>query len=134
MIPDLLRELQLSKRPSDQEITELMAKIDFEIDVNYLSFIKTHNGGDGFVNDSFLQLWSIKDLILLNPYCEANIDNGYSNSIFFIGSNGSDTGYGIKKETGSFIDVPFIDMSDAEARDCGRNFLEFLLFLSVKEY
>lgn len=126
----LLKDLRLNGKPTDEEFSQLSAKLDFKVDSDYLAFIRAANGAEGFVKNSFLQLWEIKDLISLNPYYDSAMDDGYSEAIFFIGSNGSDTGYGIRKKDGVFIAVAFLDMNDSMTVELGKSFYDFVYQLS----
>jgi len=130
-INELLSKVTKKSAPGKEEIAALMNKVDFKIDQDYLDFIEAHDGAEGFVGDSsYIILWTVKDLISLNPYYGESIDNGYSKSLFLFGTNGGDTAYGIRKSDGVFIEAPFIGMSTETLIELGRNFMEFLSFLS----
>lgn len=130
-IDELLGKITKNNKPNEDEISLLMNKIDFNIDQDYLNFIKLHDGAEGFIGESsYILLWGVGDLLSLNPYYEEAIDDGYSGSVFLFGSNGGDTAYGIKKAGGIFFEAPFIGMSNDTSILRGNNFTEFLSFLS----
>jgi hypothetical protein len=95
---------------------------------DYLLFMKARNGGEGIINDgAFVRFWKVEELE------EANADymtHEFAPDLFLIGSNGGDTAYGIHRETGAFVDVPFIGMSNEEATERGKDFTEFLTYLA----
>ncbi|GAA3919795.1 hypothetical protein GO495_00035 [Chitinophaga oryziterrae] len=131
-IDELLKKLNKKAKAEDSLITNLINKMDFNIDPDYLDFLKSYDGAEGFVGeDSYILFWSVQEIINLNPYYEEDVDDGYSKGFFFFGSNGSDTGYGIRKSDGAFIEVPFIDMSEEDTTELGKNFAEFLEYLAT---
>ena len=130
-VNELLSVVTKKSKPRKEEIVALMNKVDFKIDQDYLDFIEAHDGAEGFVGDrSYILLWTIEDLISVNPYYEESIDDGYSKSLFLFGSNGGDTTYGIRKSDGVFVEAPFIGISPETSIERGRSFMEFLSFLS----
>jgi len=115
----------------ESEYYQLITKIDFDIDTNYLSFIKKYNRTYGFINGTYLHLWAIKDLISLNPYYDESVDDGYSLGLFFIGSDVGDIGYSIRKRDGMFVEIAFLDIgTDVSEKESGRNFDEFIAYIS----
>jgi hypothetical protein len=123
---DLLNKLNRRSKPSEDLVQSLLNKIDFNIDPEYLTFVKTSNGGEGFLNANYLLLYEIEDLIALNPYYE---DHDFCNQIFAIGSNGGNDLYAVRKTNSEFITVPFLDMNEEESKIMGANFNEFLNYL-----
>jgi hypothetical protein len=82
-----IQNLNTNSAPTDMAYLSLSKKIDFEIDDDYLDFIKRFNGAEGFLGqDSFVLFWNIDDLLALNPYYE---DNEESEKLFFFGTDGS---------------------------------------------
>jgi len=49
-----------------------------------------------------------------------------------IGTNGGDEGFGIRKHTGVFIQVPLIDMDEENLSKIGNKFKEFLIALNTE--
>jgi len=98
---------------------------------DYLLFMKARNGGEGVINDgAFVRFWKVEELE------ETNADymtNEFAPDLFFIGSDGGGTAYGINRKTGIFVDVPFIGMSNEEATERGKDFTEFLTYLASRQ-
>lgn len=128
-IADLLANFNMMEAPDISEVARLKAKFDFGIDPEYVHFITLHNGASGIIGNNFLRLWNIDDVCALNPYYEHDHDGGYSSRLFFIGSNGGDAGYAIRKIDGIFIEVPFIGMSEEDGVEMGHDFRAFLHYL-----
>ncbi|HMH34413.1 MAG TPA: SMI1/KNR4 family protein [Puia sp.] len=123
----MLSKLEKNEAPTNQLVQSLMLKINFQIDKDYLEFIRTYDGAEGTISEgSYLLLWRIKDLIELNPYYK---DDDFSTKVFIIGSNGGGTAYGIKKDDDSFFKSTFLELAD-ELEYCGKDFKEFLLHIA----
>jgi hypothetical protein len=120
---ELLSLINLKPKPSEAEIKELMKKIDFKIDAEYLAFIQSADGGEGNIGENYLILYTTEELTSMNPYYE---DEDYAEKIFVIGSDGGDTAYAIKKDNSQFVSVPFLDMKESESKDFGKTFSDFL--------
>lgn len=70
----------------------------------YLKFIKKHNGGEGDIGETWLQLFRLEELQEINDdYC---IEDFLPNHII-IGSNGNGELYGIDSD-GNYFNVPII--------------------------
>jgi hypothetical protein len=129
---ELLKKINRKTRPEESLIAILIDKMNFNIDSDYLDFLKSHDGAEGFVGeDSYILFWSVQEMINLNPYYEEDVDEGYSKGFLFFGSNGGDTGYGIKKSDGTFVQIHLIDMSEEDTTELGKNFTEFLEYLAT---
>ncbi|UPT68546.1 MAG: SMI1/KNR4 family protein [Sphingobacteriales bacterium JAD_PAG50586_3] len=122
-ILDLIQQLDKNATPDVVLYENLLHCIDFTIDANYLSFIKEYNGAGGFVGESFIYLWSIEDVIKLNPYYA---DDERTFSLLFFGSNGGMCGYAFDKTTGNILEVDWIGLDTILM---GSTFEEFLSHL-----
>lgn len=129
--PDSLSKMNLDTSTGEIEYSLLLEKIDFDVDADYLSFIRRYNGAHGSINNAYLHLWKIDELISQNPYYDESVDDGYSSGLFFIGSDGGSIGYSIRKKDGVFIEIAFPDIgTDIPEKECGRNFNEFITYIS----
>lgn len=126
----LLKNFGLTAAPDTSEVSRLCVKADFKLDSDYIDFISSHNGASGILGIQNLILWNIEDVCALNPYYDPVQDKGHSNQFFFIGSNGADAGYAIRKADGVFIEIPFIGMEDEVPNELGIGFKSFLQLLS----
>jgi len=127
IIKNILKTTNKNSAPTEQLYFELQEKIDFEIDNDYLEFIKEHNGAEGFLNEnSFIQLWAIEDILALNPYYE---DVKECENLFFFGSNGSNTGFAFNKIDGIIVSINFLDILDREPDFISKTFESFLVVM-----
>ena len=120
----------LTKRssPNEIEFSSLLNKIDFNIDEEYVNFIKIYNGGEGcFENGKCVLFWQIRDIINLNPYykfikeCE---------NLFFIGSDGSSLGYAFNKQNEKIVSIDLLDIGVESPVQIANSFEKFLAYLS----
>lgn len=80
-----------------------------EFPLDYLEFMKEHNGGDGFVADAYVFLFKMEELIEINEdYCVEE----YLPNACIIGSDGGGELFGIDKDGNYFIVPAIIDEDD----------------------
>jgi hypothetical protein len=117
--------------PTSQEITTLLNKIDFKIDLDYLDFIKNYNGGEGFLNkNNFVQFWNINQLIEFNPYY---LDEPYCKNLFFFATDGSNLGYAFNKIENEILGFDLLEISENGKTIISKSFVEFLYIFSDSE-
>ena len=111
--------LQPSAAPSDIARCEHEAGITFPED--YKAFLLQSDGYNGPVGRGYLSLWSIREFSSGNSGYELGDDMG---GIFYIGSNGGPTAYGVDWSTGGpiYIAVPFAPAERGEVRVLGKTF------------
>jgi hypothetical protein len=129
IIIKLIETLDKNSQSSDEIYFELLAKINFQIDIDFLEFIKKHNGAEGYIGgDNFLLFWTIEQLIALNPYYEEVEE---CKKLFFFGTDGSNLGYAFEKETGKIISIDFLDISTVNPDFISDSFELFLEKISM---
>lgn len=76
---------------------------------SYIEFLKKHDGGEGFIGDSYIIFWKAEELIDFNREYEVEI---YAPGIFLFASNGGREGYGFDTEDTAMpvVRIPFIGM------------------------
>lgn len=120
-----IQTLNINDAPPRESYLLLSKKIDFEIDQDFLDFIKRYDGAEGFLNSNeYILLWGINDLIALNPYYE---DNEKSLRLFFFATDGSNFGYAFSKENGKVVGIDFLDLYDKEPTILAESFESFLM-------
>jgi hypothetical protein len=77
---------------------------------DYKSFLLEQNGGDGFIGDHYLILWSAEELAIFNKCYEVS---KYAPGLLMFGSTGGDDGFGFDTRASPYrvMQVPFIGMS-----------------------
>lgn len=109
--------------PSDIARCEHEAGITFPGD--YRAFLLQSDGYNGPVGRGYLSLWSIREFSSDNSGYELGPD---MSGVFYIGSNGGPTAYGVDWSTGepTYISVPFAPAERREMRVLGKTLSEFV--------
>ncbi len=109
-------------------IEEVRIALGLNYKNGYLEFLSESNGYEGSVGNSYLQLWSVEELISLN---EGYNVNEFLPGLVFIGSNGGDEAYAIDTREGKidFVQIKFIGIDFEGLIICVNNFADFLEFL-----
>lgn len=125
-IIELTRNLEKNEAILLHDLSNHVEALDCNFPADYLDFMALHNGAEGDMIESWLQLWPIEQLLSINEgYAVAE----YLPEIILIGSNGGGEAFGIRKRGGTFIQVPFLFDED-QITDIGYNFKTFLLALN----
>jgi hypothetical protein len=126
----LISVLNKNESPSSAVFLAFLESLDFTVDKDFIDFIQSFNGAEGFIGKSdYLILWEIDDLMSLNPYY---IDNKECEGLYFIGSNGSNFGYAFDKSTGKIVGIDFLEISEVQPELISNTFISFLRVLSEK--
>ena len=120
----LMKNITKNRILSDAEFQKCITDINLKFPPDYLEFMRMTNGGEGFLSDGFyIMLWRFEDLIEFNKMYNVK---EFAPNLFLIGSDGSDTAFGLQKSNSNFVEVPFIGLSDNEAVAKGENFVDLL--------
>lgn len=123
-----IQNLSKNNRLDTAQYNSIIQSIDCKFPIDYLAFMKECNGGEGVIKEGrYVRFWPLEELK------EANEDymvEEFAPGLFFIGSDGGGTAFGLNKIAGTFIEVPFIGMSNEVAIERGENFVGFLSFLA----
>lgn len=119
--------LDLNDAPAEHGYNMLVQKIDFEIDPDFLAFIKSHDGASGNAGEEgYVHLWNIEDIIALNPYYE---DVPVCKELFFFGSDGSNLGYAFDKVCGNIVAIDYLEIGIKSPTYAANSFKSFLISL-----
>lgn len=102
------------------------ATLDFVFPSDYLNFMRRHNGGAGFLGESYLILWKLEELPSLNDEYEVK---KYAPGLVLFGSSGGGEAYGFDRRGPvlKIVGIPFAGMDFDYLRIMGSTFEEFLL-------
>lgn len=127
-LKEILSKLNKNDEPSDMVYSSFLKKIDFDIDKDFVEFVKSYNGAEGVISENdYIILWNIDDIISLNPYYEGVKE---CEELFFIGTNGSNLGYAFDKKSGKIVSIDFLDISKDQPYVIADTFLSFLNILA----
>jgi cell wall assembly regulator SMI1 len=127
-IDDILLDWQLNPGLSYDEIDNVSKNIDLDLPREYRDFVHSHNGGEGFVGESYLILWEIGELEKLNRGYEVE---KYAPGLLMFGSSGGGEGYAfdMRDNCNTVVGIPFVGMDLDYARIIADNFKDFLIKL-----
>lgn len=119
-----IKQGQLNAGASQGDILNVNKAFDYLLPKDYMEFICRHNGGYGFVGDSYLDLWRVEDLLVRH---ERKRVNEFTPGLILFGSDGGDEvfGFDCRQKIPVIVAIPAIlDWNDA--RLMGALFIEFL--------
>ena len=113
-------EGQLGTPAESSVVDGLPARLGVELPKDYTDFLKQHNGGEGFINDSYMIFFKAEELVDFNREYEVE---KYAPGILLFGSNGGGEGYGFDTQDPdmSIVRVPFVGMNRKLALKTARN-------------
>lgn len=117
--------------PADPGVVEaLSSSLKVAIPLDYLDFLRQHNGGEGFIGDNYIIFWKAEELADLNR--EYEVDK-YAPGLVLFGSDGGGDGYGFDTRSAAMpiVCVPFIGMELRYATPVAKNFPDFFAQLAV---
>lgn len=126
----LTQELDKNPPANQETFRPVISRLNCNFSHDYLEFILQHNGAEGKMKESWLRLWPIEEIEELNA--GYHFDDDELPDVLLIGTNGGGEGFGIRKHTGVFIQVPLIDMDEENLSEIGNNFKEFLIALNTE--
>lgn len=125
----MLKGCQLNPGASEEVINDATSSLKYSLPPDYVEFLRTHNGGEGFVGGSYVILWRVEDLSVFNREYEVA---EYVPGLLLFASSGGGTGYGFdtRDATMPVVAVEFIGMDWSDADYVARNFTDFLDYLA----
>ena len=119
--------VNLNRRPAatDAAIRATEKQLNAELPREYKGFLRSSNGGDGFVGKKYVILWRVDELPSLNQSYEVQ---KYVPGLLVFGSSGGGEAYGFdtRLPDWTIVRVPFVGMEWAVAEPMGSSFSEFL--------
>jgi cell wall assembly regulator SMI1 len=115
---------------TDTALASAEREIGAKLPGQYLDFLKTRNGEEGFVGpNSYVMLWGAEELASLNEVYEVQ---KYAPGLLLFGSDGGGEAYGFDTRTPEWqiVQIPFVGMTWDLARPLAKSFDEFLLRLA----
>ena len=125
---ELIAQLELGQGISSTSIQDVQSKLGLRLPGDYVNFILSFNGGEGFVGNSYLVLWPIEEIIPMNEACQVQ---KFAPGLLLFGSDGGGEAYAFdtRSDSMSVVKVSFVGMSLAEAEVIARTFTDFLEYL-----
>jgi hypothetical protein len=129
MTPDGLESIPSSFKgnapATETSLSELRESVGIDLPDDYLSFLRVHDGGEGFFGDSYLMLWRAGELIELNRAYEISV---YAPGLFAFGSDGGGEAFAFdfRSKPPALVSVPFVGMDLGLTRQIASDFRSFL--------
>jgi hypothetical protein len=123
----LLDNARKGSKPGKTRLQVLSQKIDIKIDQDWWGFITQYDGVHIDFNRVDLALWTVDDVINLNPYFT---DDPLIDNYLFFADNGSSTGYAFDKINGGVVAIDYYNWGEVEPQKYGSSFKDFLDKLS----
>lgn len=110
-------------------INEIEEKYKITLPQDYIEYIIKNNGYTGMLNDKYVDIWKLEDIISRNK--EYQVQEFFSNLIYF-GSNGGDEAYAFDKSNNMcIVIIPFIGKEE-DKKIIANNFDDFVELLNSK--
>ena len=113
--------------PAESPVVDgLSASLGVALPKDYTKFLKEHNGGEGFIGDSYIIFFKAEELVDFNREYEVE---KYAPGILLFASNGGGEAYGFDTDDVEMpiVRIPFIFMERQSAETIARDLADLLL-------
>lgn len=124
----LLKEFSCGDGASKAAIDAAIQAVGLPLPLEFCEFLSVHNGGEGFVGESYLVIWAAEELAQFNQEYQVS---EYAPGLLLFGSDGGGEGYAFdfRQNSPSIVKVPFIGMELKYATPVAKTFSEFFFAL-----
>jgi hypothetical protein len=121
----LLAKINRQFPATENAIDECQNQLNVKLPREYVMFLRTANGGEGFIGNSYIILWGAEELVCMNEAYEVQ---RYVPGLLIFGSSGGGEAYGFdtRPSRWNIVQVPFVGMAWDLAQPMGVAFSEFL--------
>ena len=117
-------EFRTNAGASDELIERTLFELDRRLPDDYLDFMRKADGGEGFINGSYVVLWPFDELVASNRTF-ADIEDVAD--VVWFGGNGGGEAFGFDWSAGgAVVEGPMIGMERDQLLSCASTFTEFL--------
>jgi hypothetical protein len=119
-------------RADEAAIRDACRTLSLEPPPDYIAAMQYTDGGEGFIRQSYLHLYSVGELLRLNA--AYRVDE-FAPGIVIFGSTGGGEAFGFDKRQTlvEIVEMPFIPMVCRDLKRLGRTFTEFLQALRAAD-
>lgn len=127
----LLKDFSCCEGASNAAIDNAIQEVGLALPVGYRDFLTAHNGGEGFVGESYLIIWAAEEVAQFNKEYQVS---EYAPGLLLFGSDGSGEGYAFdyREQPPSIVRVPFIGMGLKYAKPIAETFPSFFSVLALQ--
>ncbi len=126
LVANLLDSFNCNPPVSDSAIDAFELRSRLRLPSDYVDFLKTGNGGDGFIGDStYLILWRLEDIVKFNIAYEVH---EYAPGLILIGSDGGGEAFAFDTNASPWpvARIPFVGMDRELIVVLAPNFVSFV--------
>src|SRR5579859_6050411 len=122
-------EFNTNSGATEEAISSAEVEINFTLPEEYKIFVRRTNGGDGFLGENYLILWTVEEIPTFNKEYQVN---EYAPGLILFASTGGGEAYAFDTRTAisPVVQVPFIGMDLTSAKPVAAGFAEFLAKLA----
>lgn len=104
---DVWREFSANPPADTQAIENLEAQVGIRLPRDYVGFLQRMNGGEGFLGEEYLSMWSIDWIIKSH---ETNMADDFWPGFLGFGSNGNleRFGFNLRNDAKEIVALPYI--------------------------
>lgn len=125
-----LEKFNLQTAANESEVRSAENTLNLKLPDDYVAFLKSGNGGEGFIGESYAILWGVSEIAPLNEdYESQKLAPGFL--IFGTDGGGEAFGFDTRETNWTIVQIPFIGGNWDEARPLGSTFDQFLENLYV---
>jgi hypothetical protein len=129
-----LKDLQLRPGIKEDDMVKICAELECTLPDDYLDFMRLSNGGVGMVRDSYIDIYPLTDLRLINEQYHVT---QYAPGLLIFGTDGGDEAFGFDYRTSNLqiVKIPFIPMDWGDVIPLCESFQQLLenLYLGRSE-
>ncbi|HYD89481.1 MAG TPA: SMI1/KNR4 family protein [Vitreimonas sp.] len=120
-------EFRLEAGASEEVIQRLLSEIGCDLPHDYLTFMRTSNGGEGFIGKEYLRIWKIEDVATWSKDYVRHTPFEETDELLLFGGNGGGEAFGFDwVANGAIVEAPMIGMERQYLLHCADTFSEFL--------
>jgi hypothetical protein len=124
---NLLMSFKCNPPVDDSAINAFERESSLQLPCDYIDFLKTGDGGQGFIG-IYLILWRLEEVLIFNENYEVD---KYASGLMLIGSDGSGDAFAFDTNASpwSVVHIPFVGMDRELMVALAPTFVSFLEFL-----
>ena len=109
-VRELLEGVELGRPLGADELNAALGNDSDRLPADYSELLQSANGVEGAVGNSYIQLWSVDQILILNDQYSTQ---QFCPGLLLIGSDGGGTGYGFLEIGGTpwYVAAPLVGLS-----------------------
>jgi hypothetical protein len=125
-VTEILADFTGNDPVDERSLSENEFKSGHALPSDFKDLLRTSNGGEGYLGNQYLMLWSIEEIIDYNAQYDVE---KYAPGLLIFGSSGGGEAYAFDYRSGKFdgvVKIPFVGMDLKYTRALASTFTDFL--------